>query len=123
MNMVDMIRSQIMGQMCTRRLEASSWNTVLCPKMDVRLGEELDKGRTWKVSMSSDKAIHPISTALKAAVSEENCDIVLPPNTRRPSGRPKNRRIPSRGEKIRQIKCGRCGRLGTHNKKTCQEPI
>lgn len=45
-NLVDMIKLQIMGQMCTRRLEASSWNTVLCPKMDERLGEELDKGRT-----------------------------------------------------------------------------
>ncbi|KAK9277119.1 hypothetical protein L1049_006658 [Liquidambar formosana] len=45
-NMVDLIRSQIMAQMCNRRLEADSWNIVLCPKMDERLGEELDKGRT-----------------------------------------------------------------------------
>ncbi|KAK9290974.1 hypothetical protein L1049_009156 [Liquidambar formosana] len=145
-----------MAQMCNKRLEVDSWNTVLCPKMDERLGDELDKGRTWKVGMSSDSVfeqingfpcshavvaiqassgdindyvedcfytsssheaysqpIHPISTALKVGVSRENCESVLPPNTRRPTGSPKNRRIPSRGEKIRQIKSGRCGRLGT----------
>ncbi|KAK9289579.1 hypothetical protein L1049_007735 [Liquidambar formosana] len=45
-NLVDMIRSQIMGQMCTRRLEASSWNIVLYLKIDERLDEELDKRRT-----------------------------------------------------------------------------
>ncbi|KAK9283357.1 hypothetical protein L1049_011599 [Liquidambar formosana] len=67
--------------------------------------------------------IHPISTALKVGVREENCEFVLPPNMRQPTGRLKNRRIPSRGEKIRQIKCGRCERLGTHTKKTCQKPI
>ncbi|KAK9290183.1 hypothetical protein L1049_008349 [Liquidambar formosana] len=55
-NLVDMIRSQIMGQMCTRRLEASSWNIVLCSKIDERLGKELDKRRTWRVSMLSDRA-------------------------------------------------------------------
>ncbi|KAK9278814.1 hypothetical protein L1049_028393 [Liquidambar formosana] len=155
--------------------------------MDEKLGEELDKGRTWRVSMSSDsvfevhsypsvtvdilncsctcyqwqmngfpyshvavaiqasggdindyvedyfytssfresylQAIHLISMTLKVGVSEENCEIVLPPNTRRLAGRSKNRRIPSRREKIRQIKCGRYRRLETHNKKTCQEPI
>ncbi|KAK9292908.1 hypothetical protein L1049_020889 [Liquidambar formosana] len=164
-NMVDLIKSHIMAQMCNRKLEANYWNTVLCLKMDKRLGEELDKGRTWRFSMSSDsvfemngfpclhtvvaiqasggdindyvedyfytssfreayfQAIHPISTALKVGVSEENCEFNLSPNTRRPTGRLKNRRIPSRGEKIRQIKCDKCGRLGTHNKKTCQEPI
>ncbi|KAK9280594.1 hypothetical protein L1049_014288 [Liquidambar formosana] len=174
-NLVDMIRLQLMGQMCSRRLEAGSWNTVLCPKMDARLGDKVENGRTWRVSMSSDvvfevhshpsvtvdigrctctcyqwqlngfpcshaaiaiqssggdindyveeyfytsffmasylQPIHPISTALKVAVSEENGDIVLPPSTKRPAGRPKKRRIPSRGEKIRQIKCSRCGRL------------
>ncbi|KAK9290626.1 hypothetical protein L1049_008798 [Liquidambar formosana] len=156
-NMVDLIRSQIMVQMCTRRLEEDSWNTVLCPKMDEKLGEELDKGRTWRWQMNGfpcshatvaiqtsggdindyvedyfytssfreaySQAIHPISMAPKVGVSEKNCEFVLPPNTRRPAGRPKNRRIPSRGEKIRQIKCGRCRRLKTHNKKTCQVPI
>ncbi|KAK9283248.1 hypothetical protein L1049_011484 [Liquidambar formosana] len=104
-----------MAQMCNRRLEADSWNTVLCPKMDERLGDELDKAYS--------QPIHPISTALKVGVREENCEFVLPPNTRQPAGRPKNRRIPSREEKIRQIKYGRCERLGTHNKKTCQKPI
>ncbi|KAK9273133.1 hypothetical protein L1049_017940 [Liquidambar formosana] len=186
-NMVDLIRSQIKVQTCNRRLEADFWNTILCSKMDERLGNELDKGRTWRVNMSSDSVfevhsypsvtvdilnctctcyqwqingfpcshaavaiqagggdindyvddyfytssfreaysqpIHPISTALKVGVSVENHEFVLPPNTRRPTKRPKNRRILSRGEKIRQIKCGRCGRLGTYNKKTCQEPI
>ncbi|CAG7894583.1 unnamed protein product [Brassica rapa] len=50
-----------------------------------------------------------------------------PPKTRRPSGRPKENRIPSTGEiqvpKITKInRCGRCGVSG-HNRTNCKVPI
>ncbi|XP_028115507.1 uncharacterized protein LOC114313323 [Camellia sinensis] len=48
---------------------------------------------------------------------------IYPPTVKRPLGRPKKNRIPSRGEKLKQIRCGRCDKLGSHNRKSCKEPI
>ncbi|CAN7018232.1 unnamed protein product [Brassica oleracea var. botrytis] len=50
-----------------------------------------------------------------------------PPKTRRPSGRPKDKRIPSTGEiqvpkKTKLNRCGRCGVSG-HNRTNCKVPI
>ncbi|KAG5557425.1 hypothetical protein RHGRI_007613 [Rhododendron griersonianum] len=75
---------------------------------------------------SYDCPIHPvpISTLGVAQVSENSAVIlplILPPKTRRPRGRPKVARIRSRGEKLRQIRCGRCKKLGNHNRKICKE--
>jgi zinc finger SWIM domain-containing protein 3 len=49
---------------------------------------------------------------------------LLPPNTRRPAGRPKKRRIrhPSEWEPQREFKCTRCKGVG-HNTRTCKEPL
>ncbi|CAN6854062.1 unnamed protein product [Brassica oleracea] len=59
---------------------------------------------------------------------------MLPPQTRRPSGRPKDKRVASTGEiPVRKIifslkrklvpnKCGRCGGTG-HNRTNCVLPI
>ncbi|KAL7174272.1 hypothetical protein ACSBR2_033516 [Camellia fascicularis] len=44
-------------------------------------------------------------------------DVVLPPLCKRPAGRPRTERIPSKGE-IKRIRCSRCGKMGTHNQKT-----
>ncbi|KAL6336650.1 hypothetical protein AAG906_035964 [Vitis piasezkii] len=48
--------------------------------------------------------------------------VVLPPKTRRPTGRPRKVRIPSSGEGKRTSRCSRCGQYG-HNRKTCKRPI
>ncbi|XP_004306288.1 PREDICTED: uncharacterized protein LOC101301130 [Fragaria vesca subsp. vesca] len=45
-------------------------------------------------------------------------DFILPPVTKRPAGRPKSKRIASAGEK-KLIRCGRCNKMGHHNKKRC----
>lgn len=185
--MVDLIRSKLMNQMAIRRKEASKWGSVLCPNMDARLSTELDKGRTWRISMSSEyvfevhsdpsvtvdisrhtcschkwqlngfpcehasvviqnngldlnyfiewyfhvhsfqaayaDSIYPITTSDKPNNAYSEYEVILPPFTRRQPGRPKKCRIPSKGEKIAQIRCSRCGRLGNHNKKTCKNPI
>lgn len=48
-------------------------------------------------------------------------NVVLPPEHHQTRGRPKRRRILSQGEKIpRKIRCGRCGQISNHNKKTCR---
>ncbi|XP_050937736.1 uncharacterized protein LOC127148299 [Cucumis melo] len=50
-------------------------------------------------------------------------DNILPPIFRRPTGRPRKRRIPSIGEVSKSSKCSRCKRAG-HNIRTCTfEPI
>ncbi|XP_028083551.1 uncharacterized protein LOC114284802 [Camellia sinensis] len=48
---------------------------------------------------------------------------IYPPTVKRPPGRPKKNKIPSRGEKLKQIRCGRYDKLGSHNRKSCKEPI
>ncbi|GMP86093.1 hypothetical protein CsSME_00039016 [Camellia sinensis var. sinensis] len=40
-----------------------------------------------------------------------------------PPGRPKKKTILSNGKYVQQIRCNRCGCLGSHNRKTCKEPI
>ena len=48
--------------------------------------------------------------------------VVLPPICKKPSGKPRKNMIPSRGEKIRRVQCGRCEKYG-HNRKTCKETL
>ncbi|KAL6339216.1 hypothetical protein AAG906_024367 [Vitis piasezkii] len=48
--------------------------------------------------------------------------VVLPPKTRRPTGRPRKVRISSSGEGKHTSRCSRCGQYG-HNRKTCKRPI
>ncbi|KAH7847542.1 hypothetical protein Vadar_027378 [Vaccinium darrowii] len=73
---------------------------------------------TYRASYSY--SIYPIPTLwMPQHVSGE--DVILPPLSKKPPGRPKTRRIPSRGEKVSQIKCGRCGKFGNHNRATCKE--
>lgn len=46
--------------------------------------------------------------------------VVRAPNYHQTRGRPKRRRIPSQGESMPlKNKCGQCGELSNHNKKTC----
>jgi len=56
--------------------------------------------------------------------ANDNNDALLPPNTRRPAGRPKKRRIRHEVEMEPQriLKCGRCRAPG-HNRATCTNPI
>ena len=56
--------------------------------------------------------------------SDDNNDTMLPPDTRRPAGRPKKRRIRHQVEEERQkiICCSRC-KGEDHNRRTCKEPV
>ncbi|KAI8561157.1 hypothetical protein RHMOL_Rhmol04G0315700 [Rhododendron molle] len=49
--------------------------------------------------------------------------VILPPFSRKPPGRNKKKRIRSFGEKVRTIKCTRCGKRGSHNRRSCKEAI
>ena len=71
---------------------------------------------------SYSKFIHPIPT-VEIGESSDSDYFILPPLGKRLTGRPRKKRNPSRGEKVREMKCGRCGKLGHHNKKSCKKII
>ncbi|XP_004309308.1 PREDICTED: uncharacterized protein LOC101312110, partial [Fragaria vesca subsp. vesca] len=64
--------------------------------------------------------IAPLSNVDAFCSSTE--DFILHPVTKRPAGRPKSKRIASAGEK-KLIRCGRCNKMGHHNKKSCTKPL
>ncbi|CAI9765829.1 unnamed protein product [Fraxinus pennsylvanica] len=55
-------------------------------------------------------------------VNDVNLNDILPPNSKRPAGRPKNSRRRTRLESINPVMCGRCRGKG-HNKRTCNQPL
>ncbi|GMP99195.1 hypothetical protein CsSME_00046761 [Camellia sinensis var. sinensis] len=75
---------------------------------------------TYRAAYSG--VIFPISSVEKPPFDPTDFTI-YPLIVKRPLGRPKKNRIPSRGEKLKQIRCGRCNKLGSHNQKSCKEPI
>ncbi|XP_058211833.1 uncharacterized protein LOC131324019 [Rhododendron vialii] len=76
--------------------------------------------QTFHVSYSS--SIHSIPTVwMPERLVDE--DFLLPPLCKKPPGRPKNKRIPSGGENVTFIRCGRCGKMGKHNRQTCKDAM
>ncbi|KAF7152728.1 hypothetical protein RHSIM_Rhsim01G0157800 [Rhododendron simsii] len=61
------------------------------------------------------KPIYPVASLWKGDVVDCGTSI-LPPLSKKPPGRPKKKRIRSNREKVREMKCGRCGKMGNHNK-------
>jgi hypothetical protein len=61
---------------------------------------------------------------LEESSSESDTDVLLPPTTGRPRGRPKKQRMRSGEEHVgaRIQHCGRCGEKG-HSKRTCKNPL
>ncbi|XP_058211638.1 uncharacterized protein LOC131323815 [Rhododendron vialii] len=68
------------------------------------------------------KPIYPVASLWKCDVVDCGTSI-LPPLSKKPLRRPKKKRICSNGEKVREMKCGRCGKMGNHNKLTCKEDL
>ncbi|XP_040365879.1 uncharacterized protein LOC112177939 isoform X2 [Rosa chinensis] len=67
--------------------------------------------------------IRPI-TNVDMSSSESASECILPPLAKRPPGRPRMKRFKSIGEVEKKlIRCGRCGKMGTHNKLSCTEPL
>nr|DAD38449.1 TPA_asm: hypothetical protein HUJ06_009090 [Nelumbo nucifera] len=67
------------------------------------------------------ESINPVPTADRPVHRESSPVRVHPPSVRRPSGRPKKRRIRSEGIVKRPLHCSRCKGQG-HNKATCRAP-
>ncbi|KAF7150876.1 hypothetical protein RHSIM_Rhsim02G0220600 [Rhododendron simsii] len=67
------------------------------------------------------RPIMPVPMLWKPEVAGDA--VILPPISRKPPGRNKKKRIRSFGEKVRAIKCARCGKRGSHNRRSCKEAI
>ncbi|XP_058076457.1 uncharacterized protein LOC131225050 [Magnolia sinica] len=72
-----------------------------------------------------NESVYPVRDMSEWEITDgfkEYCVKIKPPGQKRPSGRPKKLRIPSRGEESKTLKCGRCKQSG-HNRRTCKFPI
>ena len=72
---------------------------------------------------SYKESVLPVPSSERKDFDGSVGEAIKPPITKKQPGRDKKRRLPSRGEKTKQIKCGRCKKVGTHNKKTCKVSI
>ncbi|XP_028082628.1 uncharacterized protein LOC114283957 [Camellia sinensis] len=81
------------------------------------LVESFYHASTYRLSYAS--SITAIPTVEKPSFQLDDFAI-HPPVIKRPPGRPKKKRMLSRGEEVQLIRCGRCQRMGNHNKKTCK---
>ncbi|XP_028126126.1 uncharacterized protein LOC114322878 [Camellia sinensis] len=68
------------------------------------------------------RTIYPIPTVERPTFNPTNY-LIAPLMVKRPPGRPKWKRISSKGEVVQRMRCGHCGKLGNHNRKTCKEPL
>ncbi|KAG5521600.1 hypothetical protein RHGRI_033980 [Rhododendron griersonianum] len=71
-----------------------------------------------------EEPIYPVVESDIPDFTTEGERVINPPRNRRPAGRPKVKRIRSRGEEsyTRPNKCGRCHKASKHNRRTCKEP-
>ncbi|XP_058192052.1 uncharacterized protein LOC131309432 [Rhododendron vialii] len=132
-DMVDRIRKKMMKSMCLRRERASKWeqlNGFPCCHAVCAIkysGKDLNLYVERYFHVESyrqvySKPIYPVASLLKGDVVDCGTSI-LPPLSKKPPGRPKKKRIRSNGEKVREMKCGRCGKMRNHNKLTCKEDL
>ncbi|KAL7161114.1 hypothetical protein ACSBR2_041716 [Camellia fascicularis] len=72
---------------------------------------------------SYKESVYPVPSGERFDFDGAGSSIIKPPITKKQLRRNKKKRIPSRGENVKQIKCGRCLKYRNHNKKTCKAAI
>ncbi|XP_062076064.1 uncharacterized protein LOC133780212 [Humulus lupulus] len=77
--------------------------------------------RTETLKALYQENVHPLPHKDEWNLPQHLDIMVLPPKTTIPAGRPRKKRIRSRGEPKVIITCGKCGQPG-HNRKTCRNP-
>ncbi|RVW32621.1 hypothetical protein CK203_076519 [Vitis vinifera] len=133
LQLVEELRNLLQKWFVTRQQQAMSMSTELTMWADGELRSRFyniscytlcSKYFTTKALLSSYlECIYPTGNEIDWVVPNHIRDkVVLPPKTRRPTGRPRKVRIPSGGEGKRTSRCSRCGQYG-HNRKTCKRPI
>ncbi|XP_062080024.1 uncharacterized protein LOC133784765 [Humulus lupulus] len=77
--------------------------------------------RTEMLKALYQENVHPLPHKDEWNLPQDLDITVLPPNAIIPTGRPRKKRIRSRGEHKVIITCGKCAQPG-HNRKTCRNP-
>ncbi|KAL7252470.1 hypothetical protein ACSBR1_007111 [Camellia fascicularis] len=72
---------------------------------------------------SYKESVYPVPSSERFDFDGADSSIIKPLITKKQPGQNKKKRIPSRGENVNQIKCGRCLKYENHNKKTCKAAI
>ncbi|KAL7229589.1 hypothetical protein ACSBR2_008150 [Camellia fascicularis] len=72
---------------------------------------------------SYKESVYPVPSSERFDFDGASSSIIKLPIMKKQPGQNKKKRIPSRGENVKQIKCGRCLKYGNHNKKTCKAAI
>ena len=67
-------------------------------------------------------SILPIIQQADDMLDDNEVPLLLPPKTKTQPGRSRSNRFKSKGQ-VGKIKCGRCGELGSHNRRTCSANI
>ncbi|KAL7258182.1 hypothetical protein ACSBR1_004324 [Camellia fascicularis] len=125
-------------------MDGRTWNCIVFLRLWLILVENLfmsKMGNKW-VSMSGKNlnsfvkpffhadmyhqaysfSIGPVLTIEKPMCSVDDA-LILPPLSKRPTGRLKKNIIAFIGEFKRVMKCSQCGSIGHHNKRTYKEPL
>ncbi|XP_028118523.1 uncharacterized protein LOC114316067 [Camellia sinensis] len=72
---------------------------------------------------SYKESVYPVPSSERFDFDGAGSLIIKPSITKKQPGQNKKKRIPSKGENVKQIKYGRCLKYGNHNKKTCKAAI
>ncbi|KAM6558965.1 hypothetical protein CsatA_028204 [Cannabis sativa] len=80
-----------------------------------------DYYKTETMKATYERTVHPLPNEREWTIPESMERIVWPPKSRKPAGRPRMKRIRSKGEPKVVLKCTRCGQVG-HNRRTCNNP-
>lgn len=105
--LIDSIRVMLMNQMRNRRQIAATLNTILCKDVDAKMSEYVYESRAWHARPSTEELWEVFSTP----------NVVSDLQAKR--GRPKRKKIQSRGEsQPKKTTCTRCGGSG-HTKRSC----
>ncbi|KAL7202879.1 hypothetical protein ACSBR1_034355 [Camellia fascicularis] len=150
-SLVNAVRMKQMEQFSNRREVGNKWNCIVCPFVEKKLEEAFNDTKAWIVKKYSDDiyeiqldhsvmvdigkcscscqfycdsylhSIYPVPSIWKPNVVVDD-DVVLFLLCKRPTGRPRTKRIPSKG-KFKRIRCSKCGKMGPHNRKTCKQAL
>ncbi|XP_062081124.1 uncharacterized protein LOC133785925 [Humulus lupulus] len=77
--------------------------------------------KTETLKAMYEENVHPLPHKDEWNLPQHLDIVVLPPKATIPAGRPRKKRIRSRGKPKVIITCGKCGQPG-HNRKTCRNP-
>ncbi|KAL7263796.1 hypothetical protein ACSBR1_001867 [Camellia fascicularis] len=69
------------------------------------------------------ESVYPVPSSERFDFDGAGSSIIKPPIMKKQPGWNKKKKIPSKGENVKQIKCGRCLKYENHNKKTCKAAI